>query len=77
MDQLIYIPQSSNKLEQIQQRILTFNEYWPALCQRYSRFGIIMNINAETDLNSVCKSASDCIDKVISQVDLMVLYREM
>ena len=65
------IPQSSIKLEQIQQRILAFNEYWPALRRWYSRFGII--INAEMDLNSVCKSASDCIDKVISQVDLMVL----
>ena len=71
------IPQSSNKLEQIQQRILAFNEYWPALRRWYSRFGIIMNINAESDLNSVCKSASDCIDKVIGQVKLMVLYREM
>lgn len=66
---------ASNKLEQVQQRLLAYTEDWPQLRRWYAKQRLVRNIDANQDLDTVCNSASEKIQEVTNMVGLKLWGR--
>ena len=62
------VPQASNKLEQIQHRIMSYDEQWPALRRWYQRFRNLGTVNSNMDTERVYTTARDKVQEVINKV---------
>ena len=62
-------PQASNKLEQIQHRLMNFDEQWPPLRRWYQRFRNVGTINSNLDTEEVYSSVQDKIQEIINKVN--------
>ena len=62
------LPQASNKLEQIQHRLMSFDELWPPVRRWYHRFRNLGTVNSSFDLEKVYDTTRDKIQEVINKV---------
>ena len=67
------VPGASNKLEQIQHRLMSFDEQWPILRRWYLRFRNIGTVNSNLGTEAVYNSARDKIQEVINKVQAAIL----
>ena len=56
-----------SKLDQIQHRLLSFDEHWPALRRWYQQFRNLSTLNASQDLEFLCNAAQQKIQEVIDK----------
>ena len=62
------IPGASNKLEQIQHRLMSFDDEWRTLRRWYLKFRNIGTVNSNLDTQAVYRTARDKIQEVINKV---------
>ena len=62
-------PGASNKLEQIQHRLMSFDERWPTLRRWYLKFRNIGTVNSNFNIDEVFTTARDKIQEVINKVN--------
>ena len=62
------IPGASNKLEQIQHRLMSFDDEWRTLRRWYLRFRNVGTVNSNLDTQAVYRTARDKIQEVINKV---------
>ena len=68
------LPQASNKLEQIQHRLMSFDELWPPLRRWYLRFRNLSTVNSSFDVEKVYDTARDKIQEVINKVRYLLSH---
>ena len=68
------LPQASNKLEQIQHRLMSFDELWPPLRRWYLRFRNLSTINSSFDMEKVYDTTRDKIQEVINKVRYLLSH---
>ena len=62
------IPGASNKLEQIQHRLMSFDDQWSILRRWYLRFRNLGTVNSNLSTEAVYSTARDKIQEVINKV---------
>ena len=62
------IPGASNKLEQIQHRLMSFDDEWRTLRRWYLKFRNVGTVNSNLDTQAVYRTARDKIQEVINKV---------
>ena len=63
----------SNKLEQIQHRVMAYSENWPPLRRWLCKFKVVSNIDANMELGAICEVASATVLEVINKVGVCIV----
>jgi hypothetical protein len=61
------LPDSSNKLEQVQHRLLAFTENWPGLRRWFSKFKVVSGINCNYNMETVFGVAAQIVLEVMNK----------